>query len=303
MDSSFFTFFLPLTLAVMMMGLGLQLTPKDFIRVNQFPKVIFLTLFSQLVILPVLAFLICLFLELPPLLAIGLMLLAASPGGPTANLFSYVYKGDVALNITLTAMNSVMATFTLPFIVNLSFLYFMTDQQQIGLPIEKMAQVFLLIIVPVCVGMAVRNAMPQIATHLGKPMRLMSIYFIFALFFYALFRERANVLDYFSAIGIATALFCFLSLLIGYLVPYLSGVPDQQARSCCFEIGIHNTAVSLTIALSVLQSTEIAIPSAIYTIFMYMLSFMLGNMMARQSAKHSLALEQGQKFSHKKNAV
>ena len=229
--------------------------------------------------------------------------MAASPGGPTANLLSYVYKGDDALNITLTAMNSVMATFTLPFIVNLSFLYFMTDQQQIGLPIEKMAQVFLLIIVPVCVGMAVRNAMPQIATHLGKPMRLMSIYFIFALFFYALFRERANVFDYFSAIGIATALFCFLSLLIGYLVPYLSGVPDQQARSCCFEIGIHNTAVSLTIALSVLQSTEIAIPSAIYTIFMYMISFMLGNMKARQSAKHSLALEQGQNFSHKKNAV
>ena len=109
-------------------------------------------------------------------------------------------------------MNSVMATFTLPFIVNLSFLYFMTDQQQIGMPIEKMAQVFLLIIVPVCVGMAVRNAMPQIALQLGKPMRLMSIYFIFALFFYALFRERANVFDYFSAIGIATALFCFLSL-------------------------------------------------------------------------------------------
>lgn len=116
-------------------------------------------------------------------------------------------------------MNSVMATFTLPFIVNLSFLYFMTDQQQIGMPIEKWHR-FLLIIVPVCVGMAVRNAMPQIALQLGKPMRLMSIYFIFN-FILLLFRERANVFDYFSAIGIATALFCFLSLLIGYLVPYL----------------------------------------------------------------------------------
>nr|WP_230245089.1 bile acid:sodium symporter [Acinetobacter sp. PW68] len=231
------------------------------------------------------------------------MLLAASPGGPTSNLFSYVYKGDVALNITLTATNSVMATFTLPFIVNLSFLYFMTDQQQIGMPIEKMAQVFLLIIVPVCVGMAVRNAIPQIALQLGKPMRLMSIYFIFVLFFYALFRERANVFDYFSAIGIATALFCFLSLLIGYLVPYLAGVPDQQARSCCFEIGIHNTAVALTIALSVLQSTEIAIPSAIYTIFMYMFSFILGSMLARQSAKLALRHKQEQSFNHNKNTI
>ena len=163
--------------------------------------------------------------------------------------------------------------------------------------------VFLLIIVPVCVGMAIRNAIPQIALQLGKPMRLMSIYFIFVLFFYALFRERANVFDYFSAIGIATALFCFLSLLIGYLVPYLAGVPDQQARSCCFEIGIHNTAVALTIALSVLQSTEIAIPSAIYTIFMYMFSFILGNMLARQSAKLALRHKQEQSFNHNKNTI
>ena len=231
--------------------------------------------------------------------------LGSLPGGPTANLFSYIYKGDVALNITLTAMNSVMATFTLPFIVNLSFLYFMTDSQQIGLPIEKMAQVFLLIIVPVCVGMAIRNSMPQIAELLGKPMRLMSIYFIFALFSMPCSVNAPMYLTILAHWGSHRPVL-FLSLLIGYLVPYLAGVPDQQARSCCFEIGIHNTAISLTIALSVLQSTVIAIPSAIYTIFMYMFALIFGNMLARQariSKNRMLYLTVPMKFLLNKNVV
>ncbi|MEE1122105.1 MAG: bile acid:sodium symporter family protein, partial [Acinetobacter pseudolwoffii] len=120
MDSGFFNFFLPITLAIMMMGLGLELKIKDFLRLSRYPKVIFIALFTQLVLLTSIAFFICLILDLAPLLAVGLMLLAASPGGPTANLFSYLYKGDVALNITLTAINTIISIFTLPFIINLS---------------------------------------------------------------------------------------------------------------------------------------------------------------------------------------
>jgi bile acid:Na+ symporter, BASS family len=105
MDSELFTVFLPLTLALMMMGLGLHLRPADFYRLTLHPKVIFIALFSQLVLLVGIAFLICQFLNLAPIFAIGLMLVAASPGGPTSNLFTYLFKGDVALNITLTATN------------------------------------------------------------------------------------------------------------------------------------------------------------------------------------------------------
>ena len=121
MDSGIITIMLPLALAIIMIGLGLELTPKDFARVSKHPKAVLVALFCQLVLLVGIAFVICKVLNLPPLLAVGLMLLAASPGGSTANLFSYLFKGDIALNITLTAINSVIAAFTLPLIVNLPF--------------------------------------------------------------------------------------------------------------------------------------------------------------------------------------
>lgn len=282
MDSGLFTFFLPMALAIMMTGLGLELTVKDFLRVQRHPKVIFLALFTQLIILVLIAFLICILLKLPPLLAVGLMLLAASPGGPTANLISYLFKGDVALNLTLTAINSLICTFTLPFIVNLSIHYFLGEHPKIGMPTEKITQVFLIVFIPVCLGMFIRSIAPNIALRLNRPMRLFSVMFLFLIFFYALYRERFNIVEYFVDIGLATALFCFISLLVGYLIPHLAGVSDRQARACTFEIGIHNTSVAMTIALSVLSSTTIALPAGIYSIFMYVFAFIFGYILTRR---------------------
>lgn len=282
MDSGLFTFFLPMALAIMMTGLGLELTVKDFLRVQRHPKVIFLALFTQLIILVLIAFLICILLKLPPLLAVGLMLLAASPGGPTANLISYLFKGDVALNLTLTAINSLICTFTLPFIVNLSIHYFLGEHPKIGMPTEKITQVFLIVFIPVCLGMFIRSIAPNIALRLNRPMRFFSVMFLFLIFFYALYRERFNIVEYFVDIGLATALFCFISLLVGYLIPHLAGVSDRQARACTFEIGIHNTSVAMTIALSVLSSTTIALPAGIYSIFMYVFAFIFGYILTRR---------------------
>ena len=282
MDSGLFTFFLPMALAIMMTGLGLELRVKDFLRVQRHPKVIFLALFTQLIILVLIAFLICILLKLPPLLAVGLMLLAASPGGPTANLISYLFKGDVALNLTLTAINSLICTFTLPFIVNLSIHYFLGEHPKIGMPTEKITQVFLIVFIPVCLGMFIRSIAPNIALRLNRPMRFFSVLFLFLIFFYALYRERFNIVEYFVDIGLATALFCFISLLVGYLIPHLAGVSDRQARACTFEIGIHNTSVAMTIALSVLSSTTIALPAGIYSIFMYVFAFIFGYILTRR---------------------
>lgn len=283
MDSGLFAFFLPVTLSLMMMGLGLELSIKDFIRVGRYPKAIFLALFTQLIILVFIAFLICKILNLPPLLSVGLMLLASTPGGPTANLFSYIYKGDVALNITLTALNSIISCFTLPFIVNLSIMYFLGDNQTIGMPVEKIAHVFLIIFIPVCIGMLLRQTLPSISYQLTRPMRFLSISFIFFIFLYALFREKSNVALYFHNAGLATGLFCFTSLFLGYLIPHAANIPEKQARACTFEIGIHNTAISLTIALSVLSNTTIAIPAGVYTIFMYVFVVFFGFMLTRKS--------------------
>lgn len=289
MDSGLFTLFLPLILAFMMIGLGLELTVKDFLRIRHHPKAIFLALFSQQVILVGVAFFICFLFKPSPLLAIGLMLLAASPGGPTANLISYIFKGDVALNLTLTALNSIICTFTLPFIVNLSMHYFLGESQSVAMPIEKITQVFLIIFVPVCLGMLIRSLAPNTALQLNKPMRLCSVIFLFSIFLYALYKERFNVTEYFSEIGVAIALFCLISFLVGYLVPHLSGISDKQARACTFEVGIHNTGMALTIALSVLSNTTIAIPAGIYTIFMYIFATLFG-MLLNKFAAHPAAI-------------
>ena len=287
MDSGFFSVFLPITLAIMMMGLGLELTIKDFLRLSRYPKVIFITLFAQLVLLPSIAFFICLILDLPALLAVGLMLLAASPGGPTANLFSYIYKGDVALNITLTAINTIISIFTLPFIINLSLHYFMSHDSNVTFPVEKIMQVFLITLIPVIMGMLLRAKFPNLSITVSRPMRLLSIGFLTILLIFAIFRERSNLVEYFANIGAATAILCFSSLFIGYCIPLLMGIPEKMARACTFEIGIHNTAIALTIAISVLNNVTMAIPAGIYTIFMYSFATIFGVLISRQQVVYS----------------
>lgn len=276
MDSGLITLFLPIALAIVMAGLGLELTLKDFARVTKHPKAVIIALFCQLVLLVGIALLICKLLALPPLLAVGLMLLAASPGGSTANLFSYLYKGDIALNISLTAINALVAALFLPFIVNFAILHFMNEGQHVGLQFSKILQVFLIILIPVAIGMLVRHFAPHIAEKLNRPVRIFAIVFLLIIIAGAIFTERENLLAYLGQIGFATALFCAISLTVGYFVPRLFGISSYQARACAFEIGIHNSTLAMTIAFTVMASTTIAMPAAVYSIFMYIFATIFG---------------------------
>lgn len=281
MDSGIITIFLPLALAIVMAGLGLELRPKDFARVAKHPKAVILALVCQLLVLTSIAFIITKLLALPPLLAVGLMLLAASPGGPTANLFSYLYKGDIALNITLTAVNSVIAAFTLPLIVNFSIMHFMQDGQQVGLQFSKILQVFLIILIPVAIGMLVRHFASHWADKLNKPVRIFALVFLILIIIGAVSKERHNILEYIGQVGLATVLFCICSLAIGYFVPRLFGINNFQAKACAFEIGIHNSTLAMTIALTVMASPVVAMPAAIYSIFMYIFAALFGSLINR----------------------
>lgn len=276
MDSGIITILLPLALAIIMIGLGLELTPKDFTRVTKQPKAVLIALFCQLVILVSIAFIICKVLALPPLLAVGLMLLAASPGGSTANLFSYLFKGDIALNITLTAINSVIAAFTLPLIVNFAIQHFINDGQEISLQFSKILQVFAIIIIPVGIGMLIRHYAPHFTEKLNKPLRIFAVSFLILIIIGAITKERHQILEYLAQVGLATVLFCLCSLLIGYFVPRLLGINSTQARACAFEIGIHNSTLAMTIALTVMASSTVAMPAAVYSIFMYVFAAVFG---------------------------
>ncbi|GAA3293486.1 hypothetical protein GCM10020218_070550 [Dactylosporangium vinaceum] len=166
---------LPVALVIIMLGLGLGLTVEDFRRVGRYPKAAVIALVCQLLILPAVCFGLVLAFGLEPHLAVGLLLLAASPGGPTANLYSHLFGGHVALNVALTAVNSLIIVVTLPIVANLSAGYFLPDSPEIGLQWTEVSQVFALVIVPVIAGMLVRARLPRVARRLDRPVRVLSI--------------------------------------------------------------------------------------------------------------------------------
>jgi bile acid:Na+ symporter, BASS family len=274
-DSALITIGLPIALAIIMFGLGLSLTVGDFARVARTPRAVLVALVMQVLVLPVVAFGLVLLFDLDPLLAVGVMLLAASPGGTTANLFSHLFRGDVALNVTLTAINSVLAAFTIPLIVNLAIAYF-DAQGELGLQFAKVLQVVAIVLIPVAIGMVVRQRSEAFAARADKPVRIFSIAVLVIVAVGALLGERENLGEYLQQVGLLTALFCLASLTLGYTAARVMRLDERQAIASSMEIGIHNTTIALTIALSVLDSVEVAIPSAVYSIVMYVLATAFG---------------------------
>lgn len=279
-DSALISVGLPVALAIIMFGLGLSLQVDDFRRVARSPRAVVVALTLQVLVLPVIAFGLVIGFGLDPLLAVGVMLLAASPGGTTANLFSHLFRGDVALNVTLTAINSVLAAFTIPLITNLAIGYFDADGE-LGLQVGKVLQVIAIVLVPVVLGMLVRSRRPALAARSDKPVRVFSIVVLVVVAVGALLGERENLADYVRQVGLVTAIFCAASLSLGYAGARLLRLERAQAVASSMEVGIHNTTVALTIALSVLGSTEVAIPSAVYSIIMYVFATGFGLLVTR----------------------
>ena len=285
MNSPLTTVMLPLALAIVMFGLGLSLTWDDFARIRRQPRPVLIALTCQLVLLPAVCFGLVLAFGLPPMLAVGMMLLAASPGGTTANLYSHLFRGDVALNITLTAINSVIAVVSLPLVTNLAIDYFRpVDGASVGLQVGKVLQVFAIVLVPVVLGMVVRRASPAFAARMDRPVRLLSILVLVGVILGTVLAERDNLVAYLSAVGPICALFCAASLGIGYGVPRLLGVERRQAVASGFEIGIHNSTLAMAIAISVLGSVELAVPAAVYAVLMFPLAAVFGWAIARAGA-------------------
>ncbi len=284
MNSPLTTVMLPLALAIVMLGLGLSLTWDDFARIRRQPRPVLIALACQLVLLPAVCFALVLAFGLTPMLAVGMMLLAASPGGTTANLYSHLFRGDVALNITLTAINSVIAVVSLPLVTNLAIAHFRpVDGASVGLQVGKVLQVFAIVLVPVVLGMVVRRASPAFAARMDRPVRLLSILVLVGVILGTVLAERENVVAYLSAVGPICALFCAASLGIGYGVPRLFGVERRQAVASGFEIGIHNSTLAMAIAISVLGSVELAVPAAVYAVLMFPLAAVFGWTITRAS--------------------
>lgn len=264
-----------------MLGLGLSLTRDDFRRVVVMPKPVIVGLLCQMFLLPAVCFGIAVAFALPPALAVGLMLLAASPGGATANLYSHLARGDVALNITLTAVNSVLSLVTLPFIVNFSLVHFMGEGKVIPLQFGKMMSVVGMVLVPVGIGMAIRGWRPQVSARLERPVKILSAVFLLVVIAGAVAKERANIVDFFQQVGLAALVFNLASIAVGYFVPLLVRLPRRQAIAIGMEIGIHNGTLAIAIADTILGSGTMAIPPAIYSLIMFFTAGAFGYLVHR----------------------
>jgi BASS family bile acid:Na+ symporter len=280
MDSALTTVGLPIALALIMFGLGLDLTTDDFRRVGRHPRAVAIALGCQLVLLPILCFGLVVLFDLPPLLGIGMMLLAASPGGTTANLFSHLFRGDVALNITLTAVNSVISVVTLPLITSLAISYY-DRSDSVSVPFTEVVKVFAIILVPVAIGMLVRARSPRFAARMDRPVRIGSAVVLAVLVLGILLDERDNVGDYLADVGLVALIFCATSLVVGYVVPRAFGVVDDQAIASSMEIGVHNGTLAIFIALEVLEAVTISVPAAVYSLIMFPLAALWGWLVSR----------------------
>ena len=266
---SIVSIFLPLSLAIIMLGFGISLTPDDFKRILKYPRSVVVGLFCQMALLPLLAFSLCYLFKFSPALSIGLMILAASPGGVAANIFSHLSHGDVALNLTLTAINCVLAAFTLPLIVNLSINHF-GGSEAIGLQFKKTIEVFLIVLVPVVIGMTIRKMKPEFSQKADKPVRIFSILVLALITVVAILKEKDRLMDSMGQIGLAMLVFNIGSMGLGYGVSKLFKLKLKEATAITMEVGIHNSTLALYIAMTVLGSFELAIPAAIYSIFMFL---------------------------------
>lgn len=260
---------LPIALGIVMLGLGLSLAMADFARVVRYPRAVLVGLFTQTVVLVAGAYIIARAFALPPELAVGMMLLAASPGGATANIYSHLAHGDVALNITLTAVNSVLALLTLPLIVDAALAHFLGQDQYVPPPTRKVIEVAAIIVLPVLVGMALRAGLPKVAAALEKPIRLFAVLVLVAVSGAAIVAEWERLPGFIAAVGAACLAFNLLSMAVGYGLPRLLDLPKGQAIAISMEIGIHNGTLAIFIALNVLQNAAMSVPAAVYSIIMF----------------------------------
>lgn len=264
--------FLPIALGIIMLGMGMTLTLNDFKNVARYPKAVFIGLSNQLLVLPLLGYLIVLAFDLRPEIAVGIMLLAFSPGGATSNLISHLAKADLALSISLTAISSLVVNFSLPLLLNWSLAHFMGGEQAMQLPLlETFLQIFVVTILPVSIGMWIKNRFPVFTEKALKSVNLISAVFFVLILLMALLKERAHIVPYFLEAGFPALSLNVGALLLGYISGLFFGLSKRQRVSISIETGIQNGTLAIGIALSpaMLNNVEMAIPAAIYSLMMF----------------------------------
>ncbi|WP_414530116.1 bile acid:sodium symporter family protein [Nodularia chucula] len=250
MEANFLTdIFLPLALFIIMLGMGLSLTPEDFKRVVIYPKAVIIGLVAQLIMLPIIGFAIASLSPLEPELAVGVMILAACPGGPTSNMVTFLAGGDVALSVTLTAISSLITVFTIPLVVNFSMQTFLGQGTTLQLPfINTVLQIAVITLIPVAVGMVANKYAPGIAAKADKPVKWLSLFFLAVVITGVLLRERGNFISYVIDVGWVTLVLNLVTMALGFGIATLTQLGEKRATAITVEVGIQNGTLAIAIA-------------------------------------------------------
>lgn len=262
---------LPLALCIIMLGLGLSLRLEDFFRVLARPFPVVVGLVCQMVLLPAICFVLVSMSNLPPAICVGMMLLAASPGGTSAALYTHLARGDVALSISLTALTSLFSIVTLPIIVNISLLAFYGEDASVRLELHQVLQIFAIAVVPTLVGVSLHKRYPELAARLDRPVKLLATFFLAAVVIIALVGQWQLLAIWGPTVGVLALVFSLISMGVGYFVPGLFRIERRQAVALSMSIGLHNAALVIALAMSehMLNDPEMAIPPAAYGVIAY----------------------------------
>ncbi len=273
-ESIFTTLILPIALALIMLGMGLSLKFEDFQRITKYPKAVSVGLFGQIVLLPIIGFIITKIVAMPPAIAVGLMIIAIAPGGASSNMITYLAGGDVALSVTLTVCSSIITIFTIPILANLALNHFLGQSAAISLPIgTTMGQIFLITIIPVVIGMYIQYRFPELSRSLEKVTSRLAIGFLALIILILVIREWSRLPEFILQAGVGVVLLNLLSMAAGFVISKLLKLSTPQQICVAIEVGIQNGTLAIAITAGMLGNQDMAIPAAIYSLFMYMTGF------------------------------
>jgi len=267
---------LPIALFIIMIGIGMTLTVRDFRLVAVHPKGMIVGTVAQILLMPLVAFALATLLAVPPAIAVGLVIIAACPGGTTSNLFVLLSRGNIALSIVLTVSASLITILTLPLFTNLALEFYMGTQETIVLPVGKTVGMLLgIVLLPVAIGMAVRTRNPVMAKKAESVVSIFGGVVLAVLIVGLIYGVRDQIGDLLRQAGPATLLLNLAGIALGLLAGRVGGLTQRESLAVAVELGVKNGTIALMVTLTLLESSAMSIPAAVYGVLMFPIGFLL----------------------------
>ncbi|WP_151704616.1 bile acid:sodium symporter family protein [Nitrincola alkalilacustris] len=268
--------FLPTALAIIMLAVGLSLSMRDFAQVLREPRTLLLGIGAQMLLLPLLGLIVVTLFQLPPVLAVGIMILTFAPGGATSNAITLLARGDAALSVSLTALVTLLTPFTIPLLTALALQHWFQTTAVIDFPIiESIMKMVMITLLPVLVGVGFSARFPVLAARIRVPFRRFSLCLLL-LMVVLLVRGNWHLLPA-LLVQLAPAVFCLVlaAMLLGFLLAKMAGLNDPQRISIMVEVGLQNAGTALLVTSTILQNAEMSASALVYGVLMQIPAFAL----------------------------